>query len=147
MTDMTFYQCYESIRNYQDIVFLNVTLFLFSRLVPDLWFAPYISVYFDNRFHNGTSLLPIRTTASKSIFDFLQQGMPSASPSYILHYYFSHFGFYLSFAFSPFSNLSALITSSFTPQSFITVLTGVANMGVVESNWSTSSWEWSERKS
>lgn len=46
--------------------------------------------------------------------------------------------------FSPqFSNLSALIKSSFTPQRLITELTGVTNVGLVESNWSMRSHEWS----
>lgn len=87
--------------------------------------------------------------ASKSIFDFLQQRMVIASPSDVLHDYLSHFGFYPSFAFTPFSqfsNLSALITSSFTPQRLITALTGVANRGLIESNWSALSCEWSKRK-
>lgn len=38
------------------------------------------------------------------------------------------------FAFSQFSNLSALIMGTFTPQRLITALTGVANVGLVESN-------------
>lgn len=58
--------------------------------------------------------------------------MTVASPYGIANYHFSRF---LPFSFFPqFSNLSALIKSSFTPQRLITELTGVTNVGLVESN-------------
>lgn len=61
--------------------------------------------------------------------------MTVASPYGIANYHFSRFSFNLPFSFFPqFSNLSALIKSSFTPQRLITELTGVTNVGLVESN-------------